>query len=275
MDQLGPAIELAAWNLTESLGAFIKEPFQANEFFDITERPDLLYETPILFSFPFFLTDSRRNFFGVIPYGDHESIGFLLSKKLLLEVLPAGIGEIKDEGKLKKFFNDLINTVATKQGTIYNFRGFIYKEILPQMVADLGSPDTMSRFTKIAKEEIPVTDADDLEYSALETIKKAGDHSVVVIDLVIKKALEQSLSEQSGREFIVVQIEHKQPIPVGIGFTLPLLPKLLQDNNWDGLLNAAARIIQEEAMQDRFKAIGIRLREDFLQRYNMKNNIQI
>lgn len=261
-DQLGDAVEGAAWQLAETLGNFSISEFRDNEYFDVTQRPDLLYDTPLLFAFPFYLTESRRSSFGVLPYGDHHSIGLLLHKNAFHGAFGAASQDdvAKDLGIFRKGFNVFLSQMANQSGKIHHFQGFIYDEIFPHLVSYYGSPETKQSFYELGKVREPVENVRSLHEEALKVMRKAEPSSLFALDLIVAEEIERGLKKERD-EFVVLRVAHNQRIPVGIGFTLPLLPRLLEEGNWRALLRAAQKCLTAGSGSQDFESIGITLRQ--------------
>ena len=58
-----------------------KKDYAIRKDFDAVLEPGIALNQRVLYNFPFFLTSRRRDLWGVIPYGHHRAVGFLLHKE--------------------------------------------------------------------------------------------------------------------------------------------------------------------------------------------------
>ena len=122
------------------------------KYFDALQRPEIAITSKAIYLFPFFMSRLRRNYWGVIEYGNHKAVGILINKDSLLSNDRVGdlckyideyhkyTFEQVDEEKCKKnhWIDELVNTINAKNGHIITLSGYLFNELLPLMAIDSG-----------------------------------------------------------------------------------------------------------------------------------------
>jgi hypothetical protein len=221
-----------------------------------------------------FLTRNRRDQWGVIPLGRQEAIGFVFHKenKVAADILndfraaeldPSGeIGS--DYGGVSKLLNvphfpsldiegthlaasagqrltsRLIKAINRSKGQLYYMRGDAQKDIVEQILADLGQHDERGALPRILH---PISESSGnvplfykLNASGV-VIHDPGDKlrtDIHTFDPAHLPAIINSLGP-SPEGYRVVCVRHGLDIPVGLGYSLAMLPYLLTTDLQDGL----------------------------------------
>ena len=229
--------------------------------FDVIRRTGLVYNQ-ILYLFPFLLTQTRRPFWGVIPYALHRRIGIYFSTDC--EAWKSWC-EISEEDKLNRSegmppevlgwfrgrFLEHFSDSATKRKEkprLWVAEGFLHQEILQLLLGEYGSDDITSTFDQFV---FPVH-RNSFHEQGIPPLE-SDRQDVLLFDLTEKPAL-----KERGTGFIA-EVPHGLSIPVGIGFTLAMFPNLNRDENWDHLLEAAKSVLNTPDYERAFKEFGMEL----------------
>jgi hypothetical protein len=233
--------------------------------FDIIRRTGFFLVNRMLCLFPFLLTETRRPFWGVIPYADHVKIGLYFSNPshVLLKnwaAIPEGERE-QMKGKVYGWFTDLIKNICKKDGAstvgkLFVSEGFLHQEIIQLLLGRYGPTDLQAKFEEVVRSvsKHQVTDKD------IPTAMENND--VFVFDLAFKDKLIDKEIPQSQ----IIEMPHGLTIPVGIGFSLTLLKDLRAEENWKGLLKAASALLKQESYQVQLKKVGINVKKTVVNR---------
>ena len=209
-----------------------------DRYFDVAARPELALR-PRIFSFAFYLTRERRHHYGVLPYGWHRRFGLVIHEALLDEIartLEVEVSELKESVKndanyVVTFLNELLTKIdqasnTGKESFIYSVDGFIHDEVAADLIYGRALVNLRPVFTKRCRKFIP----EEAQQIGKEIATRLGSatHSVVLLDNIYSQ-----VALPNG--FRLLEISHGLKIPVGIGYTLTALPKLMSEG-WIGNL---------------------------------------
>jgi len=221
------ALLMNKWNRERFAGYSYKSVPPAPGAFDAAINLEFALSAKSLYLFPFVFSEFRRPFFGVIPYGRHVAIGWLIHKdNPLLEERPFKDfdGELKPlavlpgaEGADRRnaFLTRLFAKAGAKEATIVTRDNYLNREILPLLKTNAQHGLLVDAFSKTKIVEImpsgtswPIKD-------------KPEKEQVLLYDLCTDRDLATS---SAAKGFRALPFLHDQEIPVGIGFSLPALP---------------------------------------------------
>jgi len=285
-----------------------QKPFDNRDNFGVVLHEDSARCNRVLYLFPFFLTQGRKDSWGVIPFGNQRKLGFLFHKDHPGFQARNGLGKVISKESSSKqrasahstrslrlvtpqpskngpqetptgvldWVADVIKHTEEKDGKIYSIQGFVTGEILLELVQSIGKEVISEAFANAAK---PM-DADSYKripffrkasasrkkgrkaapfFRRAATSSKNGKYDVYIFD----PAESDWISNEIGsKDYRTVVIEHGLAIPVGIGFSLYMLPALLRDENWRAVLNHALDVYAPLA--SKFERIGIELDPELL-----------
>ena len=253
-------------SLEAKLPAQVQQGIPPYGRFDIVNFPGLSRE-PAICTFPFLLSDKRRRWWGVIPYGRHWAIGvyvhpyhdaYLKMEKLdiLSRVFAAPIHE-----NPKIWVGDLLRSVEKKQGKIYSLNGFIDQEIIEPIVAQFPEDPTIET-TYRNRFDVIKPDQDNPDERVLHVIcaeRDIGERHVVLVDLAVAQEAEDDSARMPDvlKNHRLFRIRHGLDIPVGIGFTLQAIHPLVTKRRWHELVHGVIKVL-EPAAED-LARIGIEL----------------
>ncbi|HTU44236.1 MAG TPA: toll/interleukin-1 receptor domain-containing protein [Bryobacteraceae bacterium] len=224
-----------------------------NEEFRISITPAVAVSRA-LYVFPYFHAPSRRQNWGVLPYAQQNKIGFVLHNKH-----PAGpkwdhiadrcLGQATVSDSVG-WFEELILQTDALDGTIYSIDGFVFYEILTEVLAEKGSEATAilaHRHTTKRPEE----------QSRLFFTKRRSSEKELSAVFVFDPGESRAVQSLLNPNYRVILAPHPLDVPVGVGFTLPCLPGLLLDSRWEAILIRAASLYGQHA--EELAGLGIRL----------------
>jgi hypothetical protein len=229
-------------------------------------RTSLAEATKIIYLFPFFYSPSRRKHWGIIPYGLQLKISIILHEEnpvydhmLSLKKNFSSIEDWMDETSLKNTSNtqglisktrfsgsngriesliiQMMKLTRRNKGTIYSFAGFIQEEILNYIIRATKDTEALQNFAIVSRVSDPLR-MQELSEEILDNEDKKRN-SIFAIDPLSSKQFETLLAEG----FKVITFNHGQYIPVGIGFSVYLLPHLIKNNNWLSIKEQALKLL--------------------------------
>jgi hypothetical protein len=210
-------------------------------------RAGLIRRRRILYLFPFFRPYIRRASWGVIEYGQHRRVGLLLRSNLFQvqfdrwKTTPAKYAE-----EAYHWFGGIVDILVTKKKKAAFREGFFQEEIIEIIWsrAQTGYSDDFesSRFPYV------------LDNSEATVNSEVG---LILIDL--DEIQTRDGQRKIPEDWLLVEFPHFQNVPVGIGFTLSFLPRLLAFNNWKKLKNKAVNFLKDLRVNERLQQCGIDL----------------
>ncbi len=265
--------------------------FPNDEYFDAFQKPELALMNEVVYLFPFFLSKLRKNYWGVLKYGQHRALGLMLanqseriengfsiddnffethdylSNKTNVQNLTENIGK-------NHWIDDLIKEIEKNNGSLISFAGYLFDEIIPLMFIESHQFSLMDDFRNIKYEVYPqevlrnvatelnhyrISESEKEEIICRELINKADDNfpfNAVIFDLAYKDTLLNILkSENKDVKYQTFDLLHYLDIPVGIGFTLTTLDNF--KHFWDNEeLDVSAFALEHK---DKFESQGIEI----------------
>lgn len=251
----------------------INDP-SGEQVFEATENK-VYYKIPTLFLYPYFLDENRigDNEAGVIQYGVQNSVAIAIhkendkylewcyfrdeieseyklsnSKKFSNHELDRGIDKLQSINWLK----ELIEYLYKKNNSeIHSVRGYVFHSIIQQF-ADLHIKDNkrMGEILKISTdtENFSKPDAKLPFYREVKATENLNHNQVLLLDPADAFLLSQNgqrTFKNLWRDYDIVYVNHGLDIPVGIGYSLYALPKILKDDNWKVLQEIILKEFQQ------------------------------
>jgi predicted acylesterase/phospholipase RssA len=254
--------------IIDNLGASTEFP-ERNEYFDAVRYPEYAICNETIYTFPFFLSLLRLITWGVIPYGRHRRIGVLLheSHPAYSQLIKYDVTGMTNKKDLRKKINsawiyNLLDGLANQQknksgktvfGKLFSIEGYLYNELVPLLILDTGNDLMQSKFLKCGERVSPK----DLKHTKVPQAMldpKQYDLHAMILDLALREEVEKSVHDKGYK---VLAIQHELNIPVGIGFSLLMTPRLLQSEVWRNLAKIARDILHPAS--DKLLNIGIEL----------------
>jgi predicted acylesterase/phospholipase RssA len=147
------------------------EPFNPSDkekYFDALQRPEIAILNNAIYLFPFLLSRMRRNYWGVIDYGSHRSLGIILTNDCCLKTSQNNHSLKNNLKKHHKFeisnpipnnemkrgnhwIDDLIDSIDKNQGELITIAGYLYNELIPLMILDSENPYALNKLSDISK----------------------------------------------------------------------------------------------------------------------------
>lgn len=197
-------------------------------------RPSLLAKKRILYLYPFFRSFARRPFWGVIPYARHERIGLLVHKDLTGES-----GYHFDGRRDNAWLGDIIDVLCRSRGGNLGFAEGYFEEEISEAIWCNSQTAYEYDFELRRRAISPIDLERAIESSNLEVFL-SGDHlnvKLLVFDLWHKARIEKCVS--GSNSWCVEEFIHDVDVPVGVGFTLSFLPRLLARDYWKQISDEA------------------------------------
>ncbi len=178
----------------------------------------------VLYLFPFFLTEFRRPWAGVVPYGRHVAIGWVIHKDANF-FKPEELKELKSIGTYfeneraeslrHKFLSKLFSHLTSKSGALLHIEdNYLHREIFPLLKSNFQHGVSVEKFS--TREFCKIQPK--IDQTVVNDLKP---DEVVLYDLGLSNVIEEA-AKAAGHT--VIRFAHGQDIPVGIGFSLPSLP---------------------------------------------------
>ena len=190
----------------------------------------------ILYLFPFTRSYFRRQYWGVIPYGEYKTFGIALHKNSSNSLIndfkkrAAGSpgGKISDDEIERWISLDVKPHLANQAspGRIHFRDDFVEGELfefLWHLSGDRDFETFRSPFPRNLK-----------SFKDLLNYQNLNDHDLVILDLGDPIASESK--ENPNHPWVVIPFHHPLKVPVGIGFSLNALPNFLFKHCWADLL---------------------------------------
>ena len=270
------------------------------QVFEATENK-VYYKIPTLFLYPYFLDENRigDNEAGVIQYGVQSSVAIVIHKENDKFLEWAAIrDEIKEEFRSsdnKKYSNheldrgiqpsrsinwlkELLEYLYTKSNSeIHSVRGYVFHSIIQQF-ADIHIKDNkrMGEILKISTdtENFSKPDAKLPFYREVKGTENLNHNQILLLDPADAFLLSQNgqrTFNKLWRDYEIVYVNHGLDIPVGIGYSLYALPKLLKDGNWKIFKDILLKEFQQHKTE--LRSIGISI--DDLVESSTKHHIKV
>ncbi|HXO72778.1 MAG TPA: DUF4062 domain-containing protein [Bradyrhizobium sp.] len=267
----------------------------------------------ILASSFFYQTSSRKDLWGVIPVGRQEAFGLIMPRALYKaifgeqnplelvtvstrvdDLLASSLRQLPGRLTLKIdlfgtnwahestlwFLERIVRHLAVNDGTIYVRRGYIQGDLLTGFLSRSPLSSMNSRLQDMIvfpkgndESNFPLFSAEgtDLDEESVDRTKTCALFDLGQIDKIISGICN---SKSVCDDYLLFTVRHGLTVPVGIGFSLPLLPYLLKKSSFgnDGkevflyetMRKAAINLYigdREQKRVDEFLEIGIDLTE--------------
>ena len=196
----------------------------------------------------------------MLPFAQQTSIGFVIHRDHPAAIewdammggsgpgVPKSLGvTISDAAEWSE---RLVLHTDAGNGTVYWVDGFVFFEILFEALARRGPVPLAAlarHHTSVRPEE------QRLLFCAHGSRTDRHESSVFVFDPGEFEVVSRLLAP----EFRIIVVPHEVDIPVGVGFTLPCLPKLVISGRWEAILREAERLYSPHA--ETLERLGIRL----------------
>lgn len=282
--------------ITKSLEDKIKDIFskESNEFYipdndekmyDIDER-SMFYKGKSLFLYPFYLDIDRKKYAGVIPYAEQISMAIVIRKSNSFykewEILRNKVKREEEytnnlfnweidlmitESETTDWLKRLINDLHNKGGSIHSITGYIFDTIMQEFIIKY-----MAANTKIGYLNKPSTDIANLEkldffseYDNRKSLRlKTVEDSILVLDPAEAFGDTENKADIADKLdkklFDIINVKHGLKIPVGIGYSLYMLPELLKNNIWKDLQNLMLSELNKEDIKKYYYTLGIKIK---------------
>jgi hypothetical protein len=238
----------AIFALLEQLGLQVTA-IESSDFAQLVD-PVLQGTERLVFTFPLYLTSSKRKNIFVLPYGAQTEIGaviprdsFLLADKPQHNALSAWDLEsfllrLSSHGDTKLFSPQNYSLDDIVHDTMINCDGC--KPLKPICHIDAGNLRAATRLRSWIKKEAA----------------KDGPRWVFLFDLGDRSVVEKAVrSIPPKHRPVVVTLPHRIHVPVGVGFNLYMLPWLQQGSHWSAIRAKVANM--EDTIASDLKKIGI------------------
>lgn len=210
------------WSSTRELSVNFKQITPAKDAFDAGVNLEFALSAQSLFLFPFFLSEFRRHSFGVIPYGKHIAIGWLVHKgnplatsfDLKNDFKKHAMTMYSDDssGARLQFLTELFTHASEERLRIFTKDNYLNREMLPLLKSNAQHSLLVSAFSeRKSVETVP-------EFASAQK-QDSPEKRVFLYDLA-----SDSKTFSSWSDYLPVPFLHDQNIPVGIGFSIPALP---------------------------------------------------
>lgn len=187
-------------------------------------RPGLIARKRIIYLYPFFLHPSRRPYWGVIPYAQHKRIGLLLNT----DTFPTLADEPVVPGE-RAWLGRVIDDLCEKDELKIGFAEGFFEEEIAEVIWS-NSQSTHEFDFEMKRKPLPAGELYRFDESPAQFTDLLNRNNVklLVFDLCYRADVEA----RCNGKWKVVEYPHGATVPVGIGFTLSFLPRLLAHNNW-------------------------------------------
>lgn len=137
-------------------------------YFDAIQRPELAMANDAYYTFPFFLSHIRHNFWGVIKYGNHRALGIVIDRgtklkgdsgfniKEILEPHKFNQNEQKENHTNDYWVDDVLRAIHASEGKLISLSGYLINEIIPLMLVMSGNSKAQYLYPKISKIVYPI-----------------------------------------------------------------------------------------------------------------------
>jgi hypothetical protein len=283
--------------IADLIHEWITDPFFGETKFEFSDPVDGAFDAAInleypltekvLYLFPFFLTEFRRLWAGVVPYGQHVAIGWVVHKDATffkenelkeLQKIGTYFDDERAESLRHKFLSKLFSHLTSKSGAQLHVEdNYLHREIFPLLKSNFQHGVAVEKFS--TREFCKIQPK--INQTVVSGLKP---DEVVLYDLGLSNAIEEA-AKATGHT--VIRFAHGQYIPVGIGFSLPALPfmgrKILHANKETSVADAfkeeVLHIVQqsENSFAKELWGDGILLNEELRYEKGTKlnlNNIQ-
>jgi hypothetical protein len=257
--------EGADWLTAESRVGNGDSSLQARDYAVLINARACLYHR-VLFFFPYFMVSPRRTFSGVLPFMRQTLLGLVLSKnneelKALCKRSSSKMKMLDDSTKVFKArskedqeefdesLREMVINAARQNGELWSLGGYPQLSILEEIVLHGNSMHTgeANAFIATAHDEIyrhgPLPS--DRTVSKLLQSSKFRKSSIFVFDPAERQEVMRAIKRKRS-SYEVLLISHGQEVPVGIGFSLNLVPWLVKDGTWLKILRQAYNFYIQE-----------------------------
>jgi hypothetical protein len=253
-------VQLEMAKFIDKLGFGTQQRF-IEEQFRISITSTSANNSRILYVFPYFHVPFRRRYWGVLPIGHQTSIGFVIHQSHPASAEWDVIAESTRPGasgnpgimlaEAADWCERLILHTDAGNGAIYWVDGFVFYDILSEALVRRG-PEPLASLARRHKSVRPE------EQSSLFFSKSGGSVSDFVPDVFVFDPGECDVIRQLiAPEFRLITVPHEVDVPVGIGFSVPFLPRLMVDSHWEAILQEAKRMYAPYAVA--LDTLGIKL----------------
>lgn len=245
--------------------------------FDIPEN-SIYYDNPTIFLYPYFLDTDRTEKAGVIPYAKQTSLAIVIHKdntqykewlKLRATVqnensLPENQEREADllvtKAESKKWLKGLVEDIYNNSGQIHTIRGYVFHSIIKQFVINnIENDEALGQVLK-APTDLSILKEKLQFFRSLGVRESIDKNSILLLDP--SDAFKETDNGQKfmpdlQQNFRVITVKHGLEIPVGIGFSLFALPRLLEKGNWKVLKDLVLNKLSDQ--REKFFKVGIEL----------------
>lgn len=238
---------------------------KGEQVFEATENK-VYYNSKTLFLYPYFLDQNRIgvNGAGVIPYAKQTAVAIAIHREnhvyqLWEDMRSNKQTELNTTSKLSdinldrliqsedkdfsiNWLKKLIQFLYEKSDSeIHSVRGYIFHSIIQQFAEEHLSDNTrMGEILKISTdtENFSKPDAKLPFYREVRPTENLNHNQILLLDPADAFGVSQNgkrTFKEVWDDYDILYVHHGLDIPVGIGFSLYSIPKLLENNYWETL----------------------------------------
>ncbi len=245
------------------LGRLSRLPHQT---FEDEINPLIAERHRVVYLFPFFLTPSRRRLFGVIQYAKQFAGSIIIHKKhpayadwrarrTRPRVLQTGSSHVLPVAEARRWIDTAVEQAATRGGSVVWCAGESFFEILGLVLNTHGSESAQTALAHaqrgIIANELPDILRGHSTPGSPESFKVRAKDSIFIVDPA--SSFDRSLL--SELQFDEILWAHGIDIPVGLGFSMPVLLSLLQNDRWQDIARTSAAAVAK--LREPLQRVGI------------------
>jgi hypothetical protein len=199
----------------------------------------------------------------------HDQSALWINDPKHLSWLSLILKSTKDSPVYFKRDSDVSICAQHKSATVISIGAYLHKELIPLASAMLPDPGVAADYAEFAR-ELDVPDVLPL----LKSPSEWPQDSVMIVDLAVLPTDwitpddPEAVAENAGngidrKEWSLFRVPHCVYVPVGIGYSIPAVPMLLEDREWR---NRTLRDVGDELLgdpADKLAKVGIQVDERF------------
>jgi hypothetical protein len=232
----------------------------------------LAAESSVFHLFPFFWAPSRRRHWGVIPYAQQKTIGILMHRThpvaRLVETFKTTtvtpglhrvpIHSIETIAAADEWIKQCILITAELSGKVFWINGYVQMEVLRAILLRCADPRAIAALGRTQVLASP-DDRERLFFYRLRGRKKrpAPDNQPTTSLFIFDPGEQMNVLKNVDPDYEAVVCNHGVNIPVGVGFSLHLLPALARARRWRHIREFALKTMRPHC--DVLQHLGIEL----------------
>lgn len=229
-----------------------------------------------IYVFTYYSTLERRRFRGVLPYCMQRQMSLLIRKDhpaFVSDTFASMDKALKSKDsdsetathEAQEWLMSVVEHTAFSNGSVYSFSGYIFTEMLSQIVQECTVQSDHPRDLKQWHRQSSIVPWNRIAVKELLQRRFSSEDKAHASNVLLLDPLDRRMAldwiKESDLDYRLVDIPHGLRVPTGLGFTLWLLPDLMAEGRLAKLREALLRHVS--GLKSELETLGMELTAEF------------